>query len=195
LHKRSTFHFVKCSTACAIDRLVRLSVVPVRYFSQSTLYRVFPDHFIKNPETCKQAPGPKSGTWSCIKLKERRISHSPLARSITHTVLGITVARFKIGHTPRKLPDLLSATFRFIAYHLCISFKIHCAVTQVLLYTTFTYFARVLEKFIRIFSVEILLCKSHYFMHFIQSIKAPFSLTNLMHYYNSILHPNVFFSN
>ena len=127
---------------------------------------MFPDILIKNPETCKQAPGPKSGTWSCIKLKERRISHSSLARSITHTVLGITVARFKIGHTPRKLPDLLSATFRFIAYHLCISFKIHCAVTQVLLYTTFAYFARVLGKFIRIFNVEISLLLQLFFVHY-----------------------------
>lgn len=25
--------------------------------------------------------------------------------------------KIEIGHTPRKLPDQLSATFRFIAYH------------------------------------------------------------------------------
>ena len=58
----------------------------------------------------------KQSTRSRIMLKERRISHSLLARSITQTVLGITAARFKIGHTPRKLPDIPPATFRFIAY-------------------------------------------------------------------------------
>lgn len=33
----------------------------------------------------------------------------------THSV-NITAARFKIGHTPRKLPDIPSATSRFNAY-------------------------------------------------------------------------------
>ena len=47
---------------------------------------------------------------------QKRTQRPFIARSITQTVLGITAARFKIGHTPRKLPDKPSATFRFIAY-------------------------------------------------------------------------------
>ncbi len=34
------------------------------------------------------------------------------------TVLTFLVAQFKIGHTPRKFPDIPPATFRFFAYHL-----------------------------------------------------------------------------
>ena len=37
-------------------------------------------------------------------------------------MLIITAARFKIGHTPRKLPDKPSATFRFFAYQPCHSY-------------------------------------------------------------------------
>ena len=45
----------------------------------------------------------------------RQKRHSePMHQS--HTVFGITSARFKIGHTPRKLPGKPPATFRFFAY-------------------------------------------------------------------------------
>ena len=85
------------------------------------------------------------------------------ARSISTYRVGISVARFKIGHTPRKLPGQPPATFRFNAYlfaprppyarslpsdfphaaktpsslrRTCIQLHSeHCAVTQVSLYT------------------------------------------------------------
>ncbi len=41
---------------------------------------------------------------------------APAMHHVPHTVLSFLVARFKIGHTPRKFPDIPSATFRFLAY-------------------------------------------------------------------------------
>jgi len=37
------------------------------------------------------------------------------------TVFAIPIARFKIGHTPRKLPAIPAATFRFNAYLSAVS--------------------------------------------------------------------------
>ena len=99
---------------------------------------------------------------SCEHPRQNRVS-SAFARSISTYRVGISVARFKIGHTPRKLPGQPPATFRFNAYlfaprppyarslpsdfphaaktpsslrRTCIQLHSeHCAVTQVSLYT------------------------------------------------------------
>ena len=52
---------------------------------------------------------------SCEHPRQNRVS-SAFARSISTYRVGISVARFEIGHTPRKLPGQPPATFRFNAY-------------------------------------------------------------------------------
>ena len=71
---------------------------------------------IKNPEHRLAVSELRSKARSYALCQRTQDNPTSFARNITQTVLGITAARFKIGHTPRKLPDIPPATFRFIAY-------------------------------------------------------------------------------
>ncbi len=56
---------------------------------------------------------------SVCAIRRPRVSVTTLRTCcalLPHTVSSFLVARFKIGHTPRKFPDIPSATFRFNAY-------------------------------------------------------------------------------
>ena len=48
-------------------------------------------------------------------------AYASCAEILPQTVFTIPIARFEIGHTPRKLPDKPSATFRFNAYLFAVS--------------------------------------------------------------------------
>ena len=58
-------------------------------------------------------------THSRTHSRQSRVTPA-IARSTSTYRVGISVARFKIGHTPRKLPGQPPATFRFIAYLVAI---------------------------------------------------------------------------
>lgn len=69
------------------------------------------------------------------------------------TVFAIPIARFEIGHTPQKLPDIPSATFCFLAYLLTVWYTL--CTQRKLLYHTFpdnaTLFSKKCHKYCKFF--------------------------------------------